>query len=30
MRRRHEDARAPAVPALVFTKVENLAQSRGL
>lgn len=30
MSRRHEYSRAQDAPALVFTKVENLAQSRGL
>lgn len=30
MARRHEYSRASDAPALMFTKVENLAQSRGL
>jgi hypothetical protein len=30
MARRHEYSRAKDAPALMFTKVENLAQSRGL
>jgi hypothetical protein len=30
MSRRHEYSRAQDAPTLIFTKIENLAQSRGL